>query len=80
MKKLVDKFVNEGYDFSGKSVLLVNTACKDKLQELKDELENNFPGIKCFNVQLGAVIGCHAGPGLTGFVFSDKYDFFDYED
>lgn len=80
MKKLIDKAKGDGFDFTGKSVFLVNTACKEKTIELKEELENNFPGIKCFDVQLGSIIGCHGGPGLAGFVFSDKYDFFDYED
>ena len=80
MKKLVDKVKGEGHELSGKSVFVVTTACKEKAAELQEELENAFDGVKCINIQLGSIIGCHAGPDLVGFVYSDKYDFFDYED
>ena len=30
-------------------------------------------------IQIGAVIGCHGGPRLVGFMVSDKYDFDDFE-
>lgn len=79
MKKLVDKAKSDGYELSGRSVYLVNTACPDNAQELSQELSTAFPGVKFIELQLGAVIGCHGGPGLVGFVFSEKYDFDDYE-
>lgn len=79
MKKLVDKAKADGFDLSGKSVYVVNTACPDIAKELIDELNNAFADVKFIELKLGAVIGCHGGPGLVGFVFSEKYDFDDYE-
>ena len=79
MKKLVDKAKTDGFDLSGKSVYVVNTACPDIAQELINELNSSFADIKFIELRLGAVIGCHGGPGLVGFVFSEKYDFNDYE-
>lgn len=80
MKKLVNKAKTDGYDLSGRSVYVVNTACPDNAKELVSELEQAFPGIKFIEFRVGSVIGCHGGPGLAGFVFSEKYDFDDYED
>ncbi len=79
MKKLVDKAKADGFELSGKSVYVVNTACPDIAKELIDELNNVFADVKFIELKLGAVIGCHGGPGLVGFVFSEKYDFDDYE-
>lgn len=79
MKKLVDKAKGDGYDLTGRSVYVVNTACPDIAQELKEELNNAFDDVRFIELKLGAVIGCHGGPGLVGFVFSEKYDFNDYE-
>lgn len=79
MKKLVEKAKDDGYDLSGKSVYVVNTACSDKAEELKEELGSAFSDVKFIELRLGAVIGCHGGPGLVGFVFSEKYDFDGYE-
>lgn len=80
MKKLLDKAKDDGVDLSDKSLFLVNTSCRERVVELKDEIENSFSGTKCIDLQVGSIIGCHAGPSLAGFVFSKKYDFFDYED
>ncbi len=79
MKKLVDKAKGDGYELSGRSVYVVNTACPDTAKELKDELNTAFSNVKFIELKLGSVIGCHGGPGLVGFVFSEKYDFDDYE-
>jgi len=79
MKKLTDKAKTDGYDLSGKSVYLVNSACPDSAQELGEALSEAFEGVKLINLRLGSVIGCHGGPALAGFVFSDKFDFDDYE-
>ncbi len=79
MKKLVEKARDDGYDLSGRSVYVVNTACSDKADELKEELSSAFPGVKFIELRLGAVIGCHGGPGLVGFVFSEEFDFDSYE-
>ncbi len=78
-KKLVDKAKNDGYDLSGKTVYLVNSACPDTARELGDALSEAFPGIKFIELRIGAVIASHGGPGLVGFVFSQEYDFDDYE-
>jgi len=79
MKKLVGQAEDDGFDLSGRSVFVVNTDCKEKMEELKEEISIKFPGVKMNELKLGAVIGCHGGPALCGFVFSDKYDFDDYE-
>lgn len=80
MKKLVDKAKDEGYDFTDKTVFVVYTGSKENNASLIGEIEKAFPGIKYYEKQLGSVIGCHTGPGLSGFIFSEKYDYFDYED
>ena len=79
-KKLVENVCDDDYDLTGKSVFLAYTGCRDKVDELIEVLEDEFENIKIIPLQLGAVIGCHGGPELTGLVFSEKYDFTDYED
>ena len=79
IKKLVEKAKTDGYNLSDKSVYVVHSACEDKLTELKEELSAAFPEVKFIELRLGAVIGCHGGPGLVGFVFSEKYNFDNYE-
>ena len=79
MKKLIDKAKGDGFDLSGRSVFVVNTADSNIAQELADELNSAFNDVKVIRLTLGPVIGCHGGPGLVGFVFSEKYDFDDYE-
>jgi DegV family protein with EDD domain len=79
LKKLVDNAVDDDYDFNGKSILIPFSGSKERAEELKEVFNDNFENTKLFDYQLGAVIACHGGPGLTGFVFSEKYDFFDYE-
>ena len=49
------------------------------LSELLEELKAAFADINIIELRIGPVIGCHGGPGLAGFVFSEKYDFNDYE-
>ncbi len=80
MKKLLDKAKSDGVDLTDKSIFLVNTSCSERITELKDEIESSFSGVKCIEIQVGSIIACHAGPSLAGFVFSKKYDFFEYED
>lgn len=79
MKKLVNKAKTDGYDLSGKSIYVVNSASPENAQELLEELKAVFSDINIIELRLGPVIGCHGGPGLAGFVFSEKYDFNDYE-
>jgi len=79
IKKLVEKAKTDGYNLTDKSVFVVYTACKDKALELKEELASAFPEIKFIELRLGAIIGCHGGPGLIGFAFSDKFNFDSYE-
>lgn len=79
-KKLTEKATADGYDLSNSTVIIVNTAQQKKYEELKEELEKTFEGIKVKKCDIGAIVGCHGGPDLVGFVFSDKYDLGDYED
>lgn len=80
LKKLVGNAEDDGVNLSGKTVFVAYTGNKETAQELKEELNNAFENVKFIDMSLGAVIGCHGGPALVGFVFSDKYDFTDYED
>ncbi len=79
MKKLVGKAKNDGYDLSGKTVFVVNSAIPDMAEELKAEITQAFSDVTIKELQIGAVIGCHGGPALVGFLFSDKYNFEDFE-
>ena len=79
-KKLIENAVDDDFELDGKSILIPYTGNKERAEELKEALMEEFDNVKLLDCQLGAVIGCHGGPGLTGFVFSDKYNFFDYED
>lgn len=79
MKKLVNKVKADGNDLSGRTVIIAYTGCPENAQELKDELSEAFPEIKFKEIQIGAVVGCHGGPRLVGFMLSQKYDFDDYE-
>jgi len=79
MKKLVNKAKTDGYDLAGKTVILVNSACQEIMQELKNELTEAFSEINIKELRIGAVIGCHGGPALVGFLISEKYNFEDFE-
>lgn len=79
MKKLVDKAKTDGYDLSGKRAYVVHTACPEVAKELSEELSAAFENIRFTELRVGSVIGCHGGSGLVGFVFSEKFDFDDYE-
>ena len=78
-KKLVENAEDDGYDLSGKSVFIAYTGSRDAADEMAEALNENFDGVECIKYQVGAVVGCHGGPGLVGFIFSDKFDFTDYE-
>ena len=79
-KKLAEKAKEDGYDLSGKTLFGVHTLQKEKFEEVKEALEITFDNVNIIDLVLGSIIGCHGGPELVGFVFSDKYDFDDYED
>lgn len=79
-KKLVAKAVEDGCNFNDTTIIIVDTLQKEKADELKAELTETFETINMVDCGVGAVIGCHAGPDLAGFVYSDKYSFSDYED
>ena len=80
LKKLVANAEDDGVNLSGKTVFIAYTGNKEIAQELKGELADAFGDVNCVDIELGSVIGCHGGPALVGFVFSEKYDFTDYED
>ena len=79
MKKLVSKAKADGYDLTGKTVFAINSAIPDMAEELKAELKEAFGEVDIKEYRIGAVIGCHGGPGLVGFFFSEKYNFEDFE-
>lgn len=79
-KKLVAKAVEDGCNFDNRTVIIVDTLQKEKADELKAELKDAFENVNMVDCKVGAVIGCHAGPDLAGFIYSDKYDFSDYEE
>ena len=59
---------------------VVHSSQPDKADETIAGVKEAFPEVKTVKLSLGAVIGCHGGPDLIGLVFSDKYNFEDYED
>ena len=68
------------FDLSGKTVILAYTADNSQIEELKGEISEVFENVKFIDFKIGSVVGSHIGPELAGIVFSDKYDFTDYED
>lgn len=78
-KKLVAKAIEDGADLNGRTVLVPNTVQPEKAEELKAEILENFPDAKTVFYDVGAVIGCHGGPDLVGFIYSDKYSLEDFE-
>lgn len=79
-KKLIENALDDGFEFEGKTVLLPFSGNKESAAAMREALENEFDDIKVYDCQLGAIIGSHGGPGLVGFIISDKYNFFDFED
>ena len=71
---------SDGFEFEGKTVLIPFSGNKESAAAMREALENEFDDIKVYDCQLGAIIGSHGGPGLVGFILSDKYNFIDYED
>lgn len=80
LKKLLANARDDGYDLSGKTVISVYTADNSQSEELKKEIAEAFEGVRFIDFEIGSVVGSHIGPELAGLVFSDKYDFTDYED
>lgn len=80
LKKLVKNAMDDGFDLSGKTIISVYTADNAQSEELKEEIAGVFEGVKFIDFQVGSVVGSHIGPELAGLVFSDKYDFTDYEE
>ena len=80
LKKLIENASDDGYDLEGRTIILVDTAQPEKCEELKEAFENTFENVTLKKCAVGAVIGCHGGPDLVGFIFSDKYDLSDYEE
>ena len=79
-KKLIENALDDDMEFEGKSILIPFSGNKESAEDMKEALMDEFDDVKLFDCQLGAVIGSHGGPGLVGFIVSEKYDFFDYED
>lgn len=79
-KKLIENALDDGLELEGKSIFIPYSGNKERAEELKEVLSSEFDNVKLFDCQLGAIIGSHGGPALVGFIVSDKYNFFDYED
>ncbi len=80
LKKLVKNVEEDSFDLSEKTVILAYTADNSQIEELKGEISEVFENVKFIDFKIGSVVGSHIGPELAGIVFSDKYDFTDYED
>ncbi len=80
LKKLIENAIDDDFEFEEKSIIIPFSGNKERAEELKEVFKEEFEDVKLYDCQLGAVIGCHGGPGLVGFIVSEKYDFFDYED
>ena len=79
-KKLIENALDDDFEFEGKTILIPYSGNKESAIAMREALEEEFDNVKVFDCQLGAIIGSHGGPGLVGFIFSDKYNFFDFED
>ncbi|MDK2801478.1 MAG: fatty acid kinase fatty acid binding subunit [Clostridiales bacterium] len=72
-KKVIPKMVKlikaRGYNLSNQVVGLAHGSIPDKLEELKQAIEQEFHP-KGFTIsEVGSVIGAHAGPGIIGVFF-----------
>ncbi len=78
-RKLVENALDDDFELEGKTILIPYTGNKERGEELRDVLSEELDNVKLVPYQVGAVIGCHGGPGLVGFIASEKYDLLDYE-
>ncbi len=78
-KKLIENALDDDLVLEGKTILIPYTGSKERGEELKVALLDEVENINPVPYQVGAIIGCHGGPGLVGFIVSEKYDLLDYE-
>lgn len=70
-KKLVAIFGERGLDLAGKPCFIVHTCQAEKAEALRAEVQRVYPSANPELWEVGAVIGCHAGPELLGVGFYD---------
>ena len=70
IKRITELMINdgEGHKFPTK-ISIVYADNPDKAREVKEALENQFPGIEAEPIEIGPVLGTHVGPGLIGFQY-----------
>lgn len=72
-KKLYDKFMqmykDKGHILTGKDIYIIHSLTKERLSEFTDAAENAFSPSSVKEVELGATIGSHAGPGLSAVLY-----------
>lgn len=78
-KKLIENALDDDFVLEGKTVFVPYTGSRERGEELAEVLRDEFDNINPVPYQVGAIIGCHGGPGLVGFIASEKFDFLDYE-
>ncbi|MDK2810026.1 MAG: fatty acid kinase fatty acid binding subunit [Petroclostridium sp.] len=67
--KMVELIKSKGYNMSNQVVGLAHGAIPDRLEELKEAIENEFHPKGFVISEVGSVIGAHSGPGVIGAFF-----------
>lgn len=67
--KMIELIKSKGYNMSNQVVGLAHGAIPDRLEELKEAIENEFHPKGFVISEVGSVIGAHSGPGVIGAFF-----------
>jgi len=67
--KMVEIIKNNGYDIKGKTLAMAHGAIPDKLEELKQAIQEQFQPAGFEIAEVGCVVGAHSGPGVIGAFF-----------
>ncbi|NTW72135.1 MAG: DegV family protein [Eubacteriaceae bacterium] len=71
--KYIASWVEEhDFDFSNKTIYMVNANEKEYMNEVKTLLVEKYGANDILESQVGAVVGSHSGPGAVGFCFVNE--------
>jgi len=72
IKWMIDWVKDNRFDLSDKRVFILDTDDPKFHQDIKDALLNNFEVGEIIDIEVGAVVGTHGGPGCGGICFINE--------